>query len=108
ARHAVAGAAHDARCGRLSALGREDPRAGKPMSAIDDDIERRLLNWGLWRGGGLDYAQANASDETFDGYGTGSRGYRETRMPVLAGEAIDTDRAIHRLAEDLQEALRAQ
>lgn len=78
------------------------------MSAVDDDLERRLENWGRWRRGGLDYAQADTSGDTFDGYGSGSRGYRETRMPTLAGEAIDTDRSVMRLVDELQRVVFAR
>lgn len=77
------------------------------MSSIDDDMDRRLDNWARW------YLSGHQSNRVSSIYRQGShdgrsRRYNETPMPVINGEAIETDTAIGRIAVDLRHALRAR
>lgn len=66
-----------------------------------DYIEHRLLNWARWKmrqGGSLNYAGINWDFE-------GRSGYREAVIPINDCEAADTDEAIHKLPQHLQETL---
>ena len=74
------------------------------MTSVVDDLERRLDNWALWswtghtRGRGTSSIYHQAARSRRDG---------ETPMPIINGEAIDTDTAIYHLEADLRDALRA-
>lgn len=66
------------------------------------DYERRMRNWALWRTGG-----AAAFTRTFSAiYDLGPRAPRSgNMMPMLAGEAQDTDDAVRELDHELQRAI---
>lgn len=85
------------------------------MSVVDD-LERRLENWARWSGDGGVGAVGVASIYAFSAY---SSHYSDQSMPVINGEAMDTEVAIRKLdgpLEDeklrterpLQDALRAR
>lgn len=73
--------------------------------SLDEDMERRLENWARWywsghsRGRGTSSIYRNASRSRRDG---------ETPMPIISGEALETDTAIYHLADPLRDALRAR
>lgn len=73
-----------------------------------DDIERRLSNWARWYwSGGLVGSRSGGTTSSI--YLQGPRGRRaDVAMPVIDGEAIDTDNAVNRLASDFSNALRAR
>lgn len=73
--------------------------------SIDDDLERRLENWARWYWGGGAHGVSTSSI-----YSQGPRSRRdgETPMPIINGEALDTDTAVGHLHKDLREALRAR
>lgn len=73
----------------------------------DPDLERRLENWQAWYSG-----------ESYNPQGYPSRsscaepsltsGYREATVPVLAGEAFDTDLAIQTLRLEWQACIQME
>lgn len=65
-------------------------------SSVADDLERRLENWARWYWGGSVGAFSVGSIYGFS-VETGHRRYTGASMPIINGEAIDTDTAIHRL-----------
>jgi len=70
---------------------RSDP--GGVMADLTEDFVRRMRNWAMGScGSSIDFAQVDLAG----GGGTGA-GYREASMPVLTGEAKDTDDALHAL-----------
>ena len=75
------------------------------MRSVEEDLERRLENWALWYWGGGVGSRGVAS---IYGFGARPRRYGDTPVPVINGEAIDTDNAVHRLNVDLQAVLRAR
>ena len=75
---------------------------------IGDDIERRLDNWGRWYWSGRQ-SVIGSGCVVSSIYAGGPRGRRsDVAMPVLDGEAIETDDAVDRLPEDHRRALRAR
>lgn len=80
------------------------------LSALEEDLERRLLNWARWKIGGgelsrslLDRAASGAG--VFRGNARGG-GYRETVMPILSGEALETDAAVNAVEPKQQATIR--
>lgn len=66
--------------------------------ASDNDIERRLLVMALWyhtREAGGHYAFTSAYQELFQD------GYRESSVPLMIGEAMETFDALQRLPDEL-------
>lgn len=72
----------------------------------DDDLERRLKNWADWCHSGRSAAGSSGIISSI--YKGGPRGRRVGNvMPVIDGEAIETEAAIDQLPRELREALRA-
>lgn len=72
----------------------------------DDDLERRLGNWAAWYYSGRSAAGSSGIISSI--YKGGPRGRRVGNiMPVIDGEAIETDAAVDQLPRELREALRA-
>ncbi len=70
----------------------------------DDDIDRRLLNWALWYWGG-----SGRSGSPYPIYNIGPRPPRAgSSIPILGGEAADTDTAVNNLPTAWRDALRAR
>lgn len=63
------------------------------MSVVDD-LERRLENWARWSGGAGVGAFGVAS---IYGFGAFTSHYSDEAMPVINGEALDTETAIRKL-----------
>jgi hypothetical protein len=80
------------------------------LSGLDDDLERRLLNWARWKlaGGELSRSLIERAASGAGVFGDGARGtgYREAVMPILAGEALETDRAVIGLELEQRAAIR--
>jgi len=73
---------------------------------INDDIERRLRNWADWHYSGRSATGGGAAISSI--YKAGPRGRRAgSIMPVINGEALDTDAAVNRMPVDLRNVLRA-
>lgn len=71
-------------------MARTDP--GGVMADLTETFVRRMRNWALGRcGSSMGFAQVDL------GGGGAGTGYREASMPVLSGEAKDTDDALHAL-----------
>lgn len=76
--------------------------AEPPVSS--DDIERRLLNWALWYWGG-----SGRSSSPYPIYNLGPRPPRaEAMIPILNGEAMDTDTEVNALPAVWRDVLRAR
>lgn len=60
-------------------------------SEITHDFERRMRNWGRWSARGGDAQVSPSSMWSCAPNG----GYREATVPILDGEASDTDRALN-------------
>ena len=70
-------------------MARNDP--GVVLAELDDAFVRRMRNWALGRcGSSMGFAQVDWDIK-------GSSGYAEAHMPVMTGEADDTDRALQTL-----------
>ena len=70
-------------------MARNDP--GGVLAELDDAFVRRMRNWALGRcGSSMGFAQVDWDIK-------GSSGYAEAHMPVMTGEADDTDRALQTL-----------
>lgn len=72
---------------------------------LDDDLERRLDNWARWYWAG--HARGRATSSIYH-QAARSRRWGETPMPIINGEALDTDTAVHHLDPPLRDALRAR
>ena len=79
-------------------------------SALEDDIERRLLNWARWKVSGGQWLSIGQLERFGRGFAFGTdryrSGYRETVIPVLSGEALETDAAVEALAPSKRDAIR--
>ena len=72
----------------------------------DDDLERRLANWAAWCHSGRSATGSSGIISSI--YKGGPRGRRVGNvMPVIDGEAIETEAAVDQLPRELREALRA-
>lgn len=72
----------------------------------DDDLERRLNNWAAWYYSGR--SAKGSSGVVSSIYHGGPRGRRVGNvMPVIDGEAIETEAAVDQLPRELRDALRA-
>lgn len=70
-------------------MARNDP--GGVLAELDEAFIRRMRNWALGRcGSSMGFAQVDWDIK-------GSSGYAEAHMPVMTGEADDTDRALQTL-----------
>lgn len=65
--------------------------------AIDAETTRRMTNWARWKVGGASIELAMSS-----AYDLEARGRREAvSVPLMNGEALDVDRAVHDLPGEL-------
>jgi hypothetical protein len=80
------------------------------LSALDEDLERRLLNWARWKlaGGELSRSLIERASSDAGVFGNGDRGsgYRETTMPILSGEALETDTAVNAVESAQRDTIR--
>jgi hypothetical protein len=75
------------------------------MLVAQDDIERRLDNWVLWRGGNTRSGLGFPSSSPITRIGMVSERYASDRIPYMAGEAFDTDCAIGMLKPEYRAAI---
>lgn len=73
--------------------------------SVEEDLERRLENWARWYWGG---SKGSVGTSSIYCQGARPRRYGEAPMPIINGEAVETDTAIHQLIAELQTALRAR
>ena len=76
----------------------------------DDDYERRMQNWRRWRLGGGSLASTGGSPLAYERMASGiyerfEARNREAKVPLLEGEAMDTDRAVRALERALRAAV---
>ena len=72
---------------------------------LQEDIERELNNWALWRAGGLALVRGSLVTD----YAPVETRYREAVVPVLAGDAVTVEAIVLALQpKELREALFAQ
>lgn len=72
---------------------------------LNEDVERMLNNWALWRvGGGPNGVGYATTDYSLEGRGRRA----ELAMPVINGEAIDVDNLVERLPFEQRQALHAR
>lgn len=79
------------------------------MRQGNEDYERRMQNWRRWRLGGGD-TSTGASPSVYEIMASGiynrhEPGYRESTIPLLVGEAMDTERAVRSLDRALRAAV---
>jgi DNA-directed RNA polymerase specialized sigma24 family protein len=81
------------------------------MTSIEEDTERLLENWALFREGGVSIAGRSGEDLVSSGYDPEqwqrASGYREARVPVLVADALEVDAVILSLDVDQRVALNA-
>lgn len=69
-----------------------------PISPVlSEKWDRRLYNWLVWQysGGGDGWGLDAKISSAYRGKQYGRTGYRTISIPVIAGEATDTDRLLH-------------
>jgi hypothetical protein len=79
------------------------------MRRENEDYERRMQNWRRWRLGGGD-TSTGASPSVYQIMASGiynrhEARYRESTIPLLVGEAMDTERAVRSLDRALRAAV---
>ena len=64
--------------------------------AIDNETTRLMTSWAMWRTGGSTHGMAvsTAFSEARDSY--------DTPMPLINGEALEVDQAVHAMRPELQ------
>lgn len=80
------------------------------MRRGNEDYERRMQNWRRWRLGGGSLASTGADPSVYQVLASGiynryEPGYRESKIPLLVGEAMDTERAVRSLHRSLRAAV---
>lgn len=71
--------------------------------SVDDELERRLENWALW------YWSGGRERRVSSVYGLARVSLRYSApLPIINGEAMDTDSAVQRIDARLRDALRAR
>ena len=80
------------------------------MQNENSDFERRMQNWRRWRLGGGSLAKTGGSPAAYERMASGlydrfQPRNRESSVPLLEGEAMDTDRAVRALERALRAAV---
>jgi hypothetical protein len=82
------------------------PTARDYLMGLPTDFRRRMESWVRWRvtGGAkrLSVGVSSIYSQAHIGHG-----WRESRIPIMAGEAEDTDAVLHQIPGDLREAIEA-